>query len=182
MNDGGYTLVETMAALLVLALAVGGLAGGVKVLSDRQLRVAATTTDLTARQRAQAALARLLAGEGPFGAHQPQRFAGRADAFAFACGEAEACGARLEAGATGVKMIVRRQGRDVAYRLPAAGAARFLYEGRLGASEAWPPERPERQELRAILVADGDAVLLRGRLWLEQPVTCDFDPVLEGCR
>lgn len=183
MSDAGYTLVETLAALLVLTLAMSGLAGSMKVLSDQQARVTSVIAQNEARQRAQAALDALFAGQGPFGSHQPQRFDGNASALTFDCQAAAPCGAQLDVRPQGLALILRAESGEVTYPLPGAGG-RFVYEGRRGVSATWPPQSSERQALRAVSLETTDAgrTLLRSPVWLEQPVNCAFDPVLEDCR
>lgn len=184
MNDAGYTLVETLAALMIVAMVIGGLTAGMHALGQRQQRVGVAVVDTQALRRAQAALDRSFDAHGAYGAHQPERFTGDADSFAFDCGAAALCEAELSLGGEGARL--RLTGADSGaktYPLHAPGPARFVYEGMRTSGPAWPPGGAQREALRTITVVGvTGAVLLKTRLWLEQPAVCDFDAILQDCR
>lgn len=183
MEDAGYTLVEVLVALMVLALAVGGLTAGIHVLSQRQQRIAAVAVETQGLRRAQAALDRFFEGQGPFGAHQPERFAGDVDSFTFECGATALCAAELSAAGEGARLRLAGASGATTYALRSPAPARFVYEGARDVGQVWPPAGQGRQTLRGIAVVGATgAVLLKTRLWLEQPVACDFDSILQDCR
>lgn len=183
MNDAGYTLVETLTAMAVLALAIGGLSAGLQVLARQQSGVGRVVGDSQAMRNAQAGLDRLFEGRGPYRSHQPQQFSGDARGFTFDCGQAQACSAALVEEGGGVSMAIRDGGAAGRLPLRVPGPARFTYQGARGVSETWPPAGP-RQALRVVAVVrePDSATLIKTRLWIEQPLRCDFDVVLQDCR
>jgi hypothetical protein len=183
MSDDGYTLVETLGALMITGLAIGGLTAGVQVMSEQQRRLGLGLRETTAERRVQASFDRLLDGQGPFRSHEPQRFTGGPAAFDFECGADAPCAARLASEDAKLVLHLDAGSGDVGLPLQRSGTAQFRYEGSLGVSDVWPPAMPERQALRSITVVGPDgAVLAQARVWREQPADCAFDPVMQDCR
>lgn len=186
MSEAGYTLVETLLALAVLALAVQGVATGLQLMARQQFAVSHVLSDTADRRAAQTALSRELETLGPFRAHEPQKFSGDAGKFSFDCGQATPCEALLVSQPEGLELELRRGGEPRVLPLRGARAAKFVYHGALGPSLVWPPTTPKRQTLRAVAVTpDGvgqTADLLIARVWREQPLVCEFDPVMQDCR
>ena len=187
MSDDGYTLVETLAALLVLGLAIAGLASGVQVLAGWQRRAADSSAGYQALRLAQVTTERLLNRSAPYRAHLAEDFSGDAGRLRFRCGPAE-CAVAIQETASGLALrIADGSGEPREVRLRQEGPARFVYHGRSGTADQWPPsDAVGRQELRSVsLVRTGDASavpLIEARIWAEQPVECQFDPVLQDCR
>jgi len=182
VNDAGYTLVETMAALAIVSLAVGGLTAAVQTLGRQQRAVTETLLAAEAPAAARAALQRMLDGQGPFRAHEPGRFTGDATRLAFDCGEPQPCRAELVDAIGGQVLRATAGGRIRDLPLRRAGL-RFRYRGTSGPFEAWPPVSPARQALRSLaLGAPGAPALVEARVWAEQPAACAFDPILQDCR
>ena len=187
MRDAGYTLSECLAALAILSLASLGVLRCVQLLADAHLREARSAASAKDLREAQSMMDQLLGAAGPFRSHQPERFAGAAQAFSFACDREVPCQVSLVEDRGEVALRIDeppKHGR--ALRLHAAGPAHFIYRGALGPSDVWPPPRPERQALRAVaVVSDGagdERALLQSTIWAEQPADCAFDPVLQDCR
>lgn len=185
MSDAGYTLVETLAALTALGLAMSGLAAGVQLLAREQSATGALVSETSDRRRAQAAVDRLLEHLGPFRSHEPQRFEGTAQHFTFDCRQPTPCRIAWIETRRGLELEIRSHGGETRTPLHAQPPARFVYDSGLGLTSSWPPTGPERTRLRSVeLVSIGrpDGPLLKSRLWVEQPVACEFDTVLGDCR
>lgn len=181
--SAGYTLSETLAAMAVLGLGIGGFSLGMQVIGGQQLAVSGEVAGLQAARAARFALEQALADGAPFRAYQPAQLTGDAAGFRFACGAA-ACEARLADGA----MELSRDGEKARrYRLPSTAPARFVYRGAAGSvGGAWPSAAAGREALRSVSLvqdgADGEAVVFDARVWAEQPRACTFDSVLGDCR
>lgn len=185
MSDAGYTLAETLAALAVLSLAVGGLTAAAQGLAQRQRLVADTLLDAEGPRAAQAALERLLETAGPFRSHEPDRFRGAARRLQFDCGAPEPCAAELVDATGGQALRLTSPGQVRTLALRRAGL-RFRYRGSEGPADAWPPAAARRQALRSVALVAGDApgglALAEARVWAEQPLACQFDVILQDCR
>jgi hypothetical protein len=178
-------LVETLAALAALGLAMGGLAMGVQLLAREQSATGAVITETSDRRRAQAAVDRLLGPLGPFRSQEPQRLTGDSQQITFECGDPEPCRIAWIDSKHGLEVELRSHGEVMRTPLHAAAPGRFVYESGLGQAPAWPPPGPERTRLRSIALissAKPDEALIKARLWIEQPVACAFDTVLRDCR
>lgn len=186
MSEAGYTLVEMLVALIMVALAIGGFSAATQVLAWRQITVAHRLADSRASRTAEVVLERLLQPGTPYRSQEPARFRGDPQGFQFDCAADAPCEVKLVGAPGGLSLHI--QGATAAGDLPlrTAGGAHFLYGGSDGASGVWPPARGDRQALRLItLVGDGDAghpALVKARLWREQPVRCAFDVVMQDCR
>ena len=187
MSEAGYTLVETLAALLVIALTVSGLSAALEVMTQGQSRVARVTTEATALRRAQVTLDRLLEGHGPFRSNDAAGFTGADHLFQFDCAQAAPCAVQLVEASDG-NLALRMQRGSTTTMLPlrSPGPAHLQYEGALGVLKSWPPPAEPRQALRAISVvrdgADAHGVLLESHLWTQEALNCEFDVVLQDCR
>lgn len=184
--EAGYTLTETLAALVVLALAISGLAAAAATLGQGQSVVNVQVADVAAVRAGQVALDRLLEGHGPFRSHEPEALSGDAAGFRLACGEPAPCSVQVDQAADGLRLRIRRAAGERMLRLRAPGPGRFVYEGREAGLGAWPPEPGARQALRSVSLVRGQAgaeeTLLISRVWREQPVACEFDVLLQDCR
>jgi prepilin-type N-terminal cleavage/methylation domain-containing protein len=186
-GEQGYTLVEMLAAMAILGLAIGGLAESVHAIGRAQAHAAAALREDQALGQARRSLERLLAAAGPFRADDPDAFDGGGRQLSFACGQAR-CAARLN----GSVLRVRGEagaGADVP--LPEGRRARFLYvDSRGRTSEAWPSpdparlDRPSRLAAVSIVAAGGPAApaLATAALLVDEPVDCAFDAVGGDCR
>lgn len=186
MSDAGYTLVETLTALAILALAIHGVTTGLQLMARQQRVVTEIVGDTAARRAAEAALSRELEARGPFHAHKPEQLSGDPTRFQFDCGLAALCEAVLVSAADGLKLQLSHAGELRTLPLPGAVAAQFVYHGAQGASATWPPTAAGRQVLRAVSVSpvggSSSTSLLTSRVWREQPLACEFDPVMQDCR
>jgi type II secretory pathway pseudopilin PulG len=186
VSEAGYTLAETLAAMAILSLAMGGLVTGAGVLARQQRAVAEQMADTEALRSAQAALERLLAPNGPFQSNHPERFSGAADHFRFDCGQTEACEAILvDNGGMALQLKTQGASRRLALR-KRTGSAHFAYESELSVGTVWPPTPDVRQRLRVVALVDDAAAppasLLRAQVWRQEAVACEFDAILQDCR
>jgi type II secretory pathway pseudopilin PulG len=185
-REAGYTLIETLMALTVVAMSVAGLTAGVQVLSRQQTIVAAAAVQTEAARSAQATLDRILDRSAPYRSQEPQHLSGESQALRLDCGEAGPCAFTLAAAPGGAVFRVSADGVQRAWHLAATGRTHFIYVGALDVGEVWPPDSGRRQALRSISVADdapdGVRTLLKSRVWVEEPASCAFDPVLQDCR
>ena len=187
MTKEGYTLVEMLAALLMIALAIGGLLQGTRVIG--RIQDSATRALGAAREQrtAQEGLDRLLAGQGPFFSGDVQGFTGSLTQFSFACGRAATCAARLTPQNGLTRLDVIRDGlAQFSASLPGGGPAGFTYVGERTIGETWPPITTPSERLTRIALTlqriDGVTPLASVRLWLEQRRDCHFDVIAQACR
>lgn len=185
MSEAGYTLAETLAAMAILGLAMGGLTLSLQVVGRLQFSATDRLSKASQERSAQDLFARLVERSGAFGAHQPERLAGDAHGVRFDCAGEQPCRVALEDNASQM-LIVDGDGTERRLRLEPPGDYRFVYQGRLSASDVWPPIEPGRQNLRAISLLAGfgadERVALSVRVWEEQPAACAYDPVIGDCR
>jgi hypothetical protein len=187
VSDAGYTLAETLAALVMIGLAVGGLTEGVRALTRSQAASARIMSADRGLRGTETGLTRLLEGQGPFTTTAPKGFSGSATRFTFACGGAATCGAALVQAANGAELsLTTADGRTRITPLPGVRGARFAYIDALGVGSVWPAPGPQQRTLRTIALTqttlNGEAPVLTARLWVEQPADCAFDPVSQDCR
>ncbi len=177
--EAGYTLAEALAALLIVGLAMAGLAEGARQLGLLQAPVSAELAETRKLRRADAALATLLAARPA----SDVTFSGNARAFSFDC--AGGCRAELTSTRTGMSLLVVDRGRSARFDLPARETVKWLYGTRNGRYDQWPPAG-EPQVLRGVeavrLTAEGEASLLAVNSWIEQPKLCEFDLITKTCR
>lgn len=187
MNEAGFTLTETLAAMLILGLATGGMLTAMHAIGVQQERTGVRLADTSVRRAAETRLSRLLQAGGAFRAQDPDRLDGTKSEFRFACDAPAPCSVTLEEGAKGLELVVF-QGDGSPRRLPLRreGPAQFEYVGALSRGDVWPPGGVERQSLRAITLSRGSGrereLLLQARIWREQPTRCAFDVIMQDCR
>ena len=102
-NDGGYTLAETLAAMLIIGLAMGGLFEGSRLVARLQTPTATAVAEARMLRRAEIGLAALLAARPP----DDRSMTGDAGGFTFDC-PAGQCGASLLATPSGARLQVTR--------------------------------------------------------------------------
>jgi hypothetical protein len=189
--QAGYTLAETLAALLVVGLAVGGLMQAAAVIERMQGASARTAADSRALGAVGKALAQTVDGPGLY-RQGPGGLAGDATGFSLDCGRAAPCAATVEANG-GVLQVSFSQGDGRRRALPLRGlkSVAFVYEDAAGAQSRWPPVdagamASARPALKAVSLvattADGPLPLARVRVWADQAPGCAFDPIIQACR
>jgi len=186
MNDAGYTLAETLAALFIIGLAFTGLFDAMRVIGLMQT-AAANGTAMASRSRAvETALSRLFDRAGPFRSNDANALTGTAKGLRFACGGAGACGALVSVGPTGAQLVIQSTNGTESQTLPGVRDAWFSYVDDRSSYAAWPLGGQERQPLRSIVLvgqtAAGEAPIAAVRIWREQEPGCRFDPISQDCR
>jgi len=187
VSEAGYTLTETLAAMAVIGLAVGGFSLGMQALGAQQAAVGATVMKAQEVRAAQAWLERRLAEHAPYRSHEPGRLSGGADGFRFDCAAAAPCAVEVAADARGRRLqVFKGEGETVSFRLPGEEATRFVYRGAGELATSWPPAAGPRQALRSISLLQGEGARERAvfetRIRAEQPLDCQFDAVMQDCR
>ncbi|MFT4252061.1 MAG: hypothetical protein QM608_06225 [Caulobacter sp.] len=185
MHEDGYTLAEALAAIVMIGLAIGGLAQAVHVIGRLQVGAAAGVQAQARLGRLQQALDRQMVQVGPAWSDAGPA-EGSAGAASLPCGGEAVCGLALESGADGgVLSMVDARGvrRSVAF---AAAKPALRFVDATGVHDAWPPAAPTpRRPLLAVAVIDagrGGRPLAVGRIWSRQPGACQFDGVSGQCR
>lgn len=187
MSEAGYTLTETLAAMAVISMAIGGYALGVQVISGEQGAVGATVRNAQATRAAQTWLERRFAERAPYRAADADRFSGSADSFHFDCGGPAPCDVEVKAGESGRSLtIFKGAGEPIVFRLPTAEPARFVYRGSGEGLSTWPPASGAHEALASVSLLQGEGVhqraLFEARIRLEQPLDCRFDTITQDCR
>ncbi len=182
MSDEGYTLAEALAAIVMIGLAIGGLAQAAHVIGRLQERSAASVQTGTREQALQQGLDRHLQAVEPVWSDRSGVLASARSAV-LPCGYGAVCRLDLERSAEGERLSLRdARGRKRALSLGATHGARFEYVDDGGVHDAWPPAALPRRTLRAIAVLDGKRPLAVGRIWPAQLKPCVFDSVAGQCR
>lgn len=180
MNDDGYTLAEALAAMLILGLAMGGLAEGARVIGRMQTPVVAARNNDQALRRAEAGLTGLMRRR----AGGDQSLTGDGQALRFNCG-AETCGLSVDGDSAHPALRVWRGEVAQSFPLPPAGKVSLVYLARDGRFDRWPQPGPSR-DLSGVMVVEtsarGEMPLVVARSWIEHPKTCEFDMIAKGCR
>ena len=187
MSQDGYTLAETLAALLIIGLAIGGLTEGMRVIGLMQTAAARTAHETQGLRQAQQALGGLLDAQGPFRSDERDRFVGDVASFDFDCGTNVRCGARLVRKDGAERLLVtRRDGDKASAPLLRVSDARFSYGDGETAAPDWPPEPGRRHVLKSVTIlgrsTSGEVPVATARLWVEQAPGCQFDPIAQDCR
>lgn len=186
-GQDGYTLVEALAALVMVGLAVGGLMQAsrvIRVLFDDGER---RRIEIAPEQAAAWRLGQLLWDQGPFHSDDPKGFDGDSQAFQFECGDA-VCGATLTSDASGTRLDTRdASGHSVSVFMPRLRHARFVYGGAFSFRERWPSSDANNSFdfLRTLAIVsstdNSDFPIAQVRLWKEYSPNCRFDPVNGRC-
>lgn len=170
----GYTLIDMLAALFILGLAMAGLGQGMFALARLQGATTRTVEASSEIRRAQSALSRLLSA--PMAT--PDRLTGDSSELSFDC-DAASCHARLNAEEGGSRLFVQGESHQSDLRLSGVPATRFSYVMDEGVSQIWPV-RDQRLVGVQIQQADG-RVIVYHQVWRQQPLDCAYDPVSRRC-
>ena len=181
--DHGYTLIEALAALAIISLALGGLTVAVTTTAHGQARIGARIAQANALRAGEVGLERALQAGGAYRARDPASFRGDAKGFNFEC-RAGGCRVDLAETRSGLALSLTEGARVRSLPLRTAGPAHFVYQG-VEATGAWPPSGDAKPPLRAVLLVrdDGqDTPILAAKVWRDQPADCAFDVVMQDCR
>lgn len=185
MRRDGYTMVEMLAALLVVGLAFGGLTEAVQVVGRMQGAAEVKVAHGQSLRDLQRAFSSLFAQQGPFRSADNGRFAGDLRSFRFSCSNGF-CGAQLSDQGGGVQIALSGPDGAATLNIPDVRSARFAYVGADGPLAAWPPAKGAEQRLRSVILeADGKGGLTPiaiGRVWRDLEADCQFDLILKDCR
>jgi hypothetical protein len=187
VKQDGYTAAETLVALAIIGMAMGGLATSIVLIVRAQARTQARLSDAALQQAATDRIEQLLIPQAPFRSDDPARLAGDERGFEVACGD-QRCSVRLEAG----KLLLQGAGGpERQLRLPTGQTGSTLsYVGFNSVSARWPPlpappPAPSLEILRAVVVNDaggGTKPVLVAKIWTQQRYDCEYDIVIQDCR
>ncbi len=186
MRDDGYTLAEMLAALVIIGLAVGGLAESACAFRMIQSGAARTIGQDRALAEARRGLVRVLARQGPFRKDDSNGLKGGETGFAFGCRGGGQCGAQLIAEHGGLDLVLESEkGRRDVVDLPGVRQARFAYYAADGRVDAWPATDGAATLISVALEKTspgGPSPLMAARVWTEQRTDCAFDAISADCR
>lgn len=164
MSEGGYTLVEMLAALAILGLSITATVAAVSMVGKLQGRAASTAASSEQSGALSSALETSFRGRGPFASAGAVPLGGTATAIDFACGLTR-CSLRYTGGA---RPRLEVMGPGERRRLSAPGGLAFRYLGSRTSGDHWPPDNPtDWQRLDAIELVDrGARPVAITRLWI----------------
>lgn len=176
----GYTLVEMLAAMLVLGLAMTALTQATRLFSRTSQHAAAASAEAAKAMAAERLMQRVL-GSGPYGPTATAAEAildGDEGHIHFDCGGPVNCELVLSAG--GPATLFARGSSSSQAKLDVQGA-QFRYVVGGATSRTYPQADDDRGlEAIAIVSADGE-VLARWRAQTTQSADCAFDQVTHRC-
>ncbi len=168
MNAQGYTLVEMLAALAIVGLAMTAAVEAVGAVGRLQRQASQGVAAAEGVAASSAELDHLLADAGPFPSAGGPVLSGDTAGFAFTCAAAR-CGARLGPAAGRVALQALDHGARRRFVLPVR-AAGFRYIGERTAEDHWPPDNPTNwQRLKAIAIVSppGSTPVAIARIWVD---------------
>ncbi|HYE47263.1 MAG TPA: hypothetical protein VEA44_15980 [Caulobacter sp.] len=181
MNREGYSLADTLAAMLIIGLAMVGLFQGVGLIARTQTT---NNAEALANQRSRAVqrgLDTLFASH----THRPigGLLVGEPSAIAFPC-DAANCSARLTRRHGRTWLEVRHaRGRATALVAPTDHPVSFRFASRAQETDRWPAaDAPAEEPLRGVRIVDGEQVVAAVTLRVEQSPDCIYDLVTHACR
>jgi type II secretory pathway component PulJ len=182
MSEGGYTLAETLAALAVLGMAMGGLSTGLHTLGGVQRSASVSLADANRARMIEQHIGRLVSAHGPYLTGDDAQFSGDGQSFRFACGQPAQCEVRLKLEQP-MQLSILDSGQTSTFSLHGE-SAKFVYEGSQDLTETWPGELRD-QALRSIslvqTVENEPRPAFQLRLWTEQPSNCHFQSISQAC-
>jgi hypothetical protein len=177
--EGGYTLAEALAAMLIIGLAMGMAFEGFRTTARIQSRVVTTAHDMRLNRRAEQALSGFLR-ERPLG---DTTLTGDAGTFSFDCVHGR-CSASV-VNSRGSRVLVLRRGEAAqTFPLPAPRTVKIVYVAIDGRYDHWPPSET-RVGFRGVAVVEAtgeNSPVIIARTWIEQPKNCEFDLIAKACR
>lgn len=177
MSDDGYTLVEMLVAMLIIGLAIGGVAESTRVLGLIQSRTVHSADAAMSTHAAEAALDALFNDHGPFPSDVATGLAGQPRRLTFPC-QGGVCRAAIRDVPQGSALDLNLpHGAAKQVLLTSLRRLSFNYVDAKGTGAMWPPVNPKDWRLlRAVSITDGtgsaNPPLALTRLWLEQEPGC----------
>jgi len=185
MGDDGYTLAESLAAMMVLSLTMAALWAGLAAFSSLQARVTQTSEGPKRERQARSAMNGLAAFIDPAGGAEAGSLVGEPRRLQVGCGRARPCEAEILRSRGHDDLRISDDGGSREIALVKGGRYEFRYWG--DQEEAvWPPAKTSLRRLRAISLRRVEpnpgitAVIVK--LWRDEPVDCVYDSVRQGCR
>lgn len=179
----GFTLADTMAAMLIISLAMVGLLQGTQMIARIQRANAVQHASLVEARALQASLQAVFRTPGADDGRLSQRLRGDGSRMVFTCGGHD-CSAVLTARAGRVWLETR--GREGSAAVPAGkveDSIRFVYVGRLAQYDVWPIDGlPASETLRRVRLEVGERPLASVRVWTDQAIDCNYDLISHQCR
>ena len=183
MSEDGYTLLEMLAALMIIGLAFSGLSESAQVLGRMQSDAGRTANRARSGASVQRAMSRLMIDRGPFLSTSAERFSGGPGQFTFDCGAGQ-CGARVQRTGAVARLVISREGGLVSSEAISPGA-HFVYVDAQGPAAFWPATVGPPEALRSISLVD-DAKngfpVATVKLSIDEAPGCVFDIVAQACR
>jgi prepilin-type N-terminal cleavage/methylation domain-containing protein len=188
-TQDGFTLAETLAALLILGLAIGGLGQALMTIGRMQTAAGRAVGEARVLRAGSQALVQTVDGPGLF-RPGPGALTGDAQRFSLDCGKPAPCGASLYPTPQGTRISFDAgDGQTRSLVLPRVQAA-FAYEESGASGDRWPPADATpggpRRSLRAVVLvavtSTGQRALARAPVWTDQAADCAFDPIAQACR
>ena len=180
MNDGGYTLVEMLAAVSILGLAFGGLAESASIMGRLQRHATLEAQAAAHESVLQNSLSLLLRGAGPFPGNGS--FVGQPAAFEFTR-DGSACRAAIDAKGAAAELKMTCAALTSTTAVPASAAFRYADTDDVGPD--WPTAGKPDLLLKSVSLIDtrnGDRPLATTLISVDEPATCLFDVVAQQCR
>jgi len=192
MSSDGFTLAETLAALLIVGLSIGGLTKGAETIGQFEKRSAGTVRAVNDRRSLDGHLDTLFHETGPFLSDGTGSLIGKSTEIRFPCGS-QLCSATLSSDQAGSETMTTTQsgGNTTKDRteLHDAHGAHFRYHTASGDYDHWPFVHvengvPHIEPLLGVSVVANDesAPIANARIWHETLAVCAFDTISNQCR
>lgn len=184
MRRQGYTVVEVLAALLILSLTMAALFQGGWAIRRAQAQTAQRIDAGRAGDAARSALVRFLALPGAAGSPLPGRLSGNAAQLSLQC-QAGPCVLSLVSDARGARLVAEQAAGRTERALTGLRQPAFRYLTTEGEFGLWPVSADSGGRLVAIALVDdaaGAFPVATVRLWSQQPRDCMFDSISAQCQ
>lgn len=180
-SEAGYTMADALAGLLMISLAMLGLAQALQVGSRLQRRTAEAVSITAGARKAQAMLDRSVAAHGPFSARDG-RLAGDERALAITGESGAPIRVRLTRADQGESMRLEGAGAPQTIQLPNRTGLVFRYYDADGVGHKTWPEGGDNLAAIAIIPSErASDPLVWSTVWPDQAADCALDPTTFDC-